>query len=126
MVPLGPETRLLSILPLSHMYGLNPGFLAPMYRGASVVYPTSLQAPVLARTFRERKVTMLLAVPQVVKQLNNAVERRVDADGRRAIFERLHAIAPPPADAAAPAAVPTGAVAARVAASSTWPSAPRP
>ena len=36
---------------------------------------------------------MLLAVPQVVKLLNNAVERRVDADGRRAVFERLHAIA---------------------------------
>ena len=93
VVPLGPETRLLSILPLSHMYGLNPGFLAPLTAGASVVYPTSLQPPVLARTFRERKVTMLLAVPQVVKLLNNAIERRVDADGRRATFERLHAIA---------------------------------
>jgi long-chain acyl-CoA synthetase len=93
VVPLGPETRLLSILPLSHMYGLNPGLLAPMLMGASVVYPTSLQAPVLARTFRERKVTMLLAVPQVVKQLNNAVERRVDAAGKRESFERLHAIA---------------------------------
>jgi long-chain acyl-CoA synthetase len=93
VVPLGPETRLLSILPLSHMYGLNPGLLAPMLAGASVVYPTSLQAPVLARTFRERKVTMLLAVPQIVKQLNNAVERRVDASGKRATFERLHAIA---------------------------------
>ena len=92
VVPLGPETRLLSILPLSHMYGLNPGFLAPMLMGASVVYPTSLQAPVLARTFRERKITMLLAVPQVVKQLNNAVERRVDATGKRATFERLHSI----------------------------------
>ena len=32
VVPLGPETRLLSILPLSHMYGLNPGFLAPTDR----------------------------------------------------------------------------------------------
>ncbi|MEP6468631.1 MAG: AMP-binding protein, partial [Chloroflexota bacterium] len=93
VVPLGPETRLLSILPLSHMYGLNPGLLAPMLMGASVVYPTSLQAPVLARTFRERRVTMLLAVPQVVKQLNNAVERGVDASGKRETFERLHAIA---------------------------------
>ena len=93
VVPLGPETRLLSILPLSHMYGLNPGFLAPLIAGASVVYPTSLQPPVLARTFRERRVTMLLAVPQVVKLLNNAIERRVDADGRRATFERLHAVA---------------------------------
>jgi long-chain acyl-CoA synthetase len=93
VVPLGPETRLLSILPLSHMYGLNPGLLAPLRAGASVVYPTSLQAPVLARTFRERRITMLLAVPQVVKLLNNAIERRVDADGRRAMFERLHGIA---------------------------------
>ena len=93
VVPLGPETRLLSILPLSHMYGLNPGFLAPLTAGASVVYPTSLQPPVLARTFRERRVTMLLAVPQVVKLLNNAIERRVDADGRRATFERLHTVA---------------------------------
>jgi len=93
VVPLGPETRLLSILPLSHMYGLNPGFLAPMHMGASVVYPTSLQPPVLARTFRENRVTMLLAVPQVVKLLNNAVERKVDATGKRASFERLHGMA---------------------------------
>jgi long-chain acyl-CoA synthetase len=92
VVPLGPETRLLSILPLSHMYGLNPGLLAPMLAGAQIIYPTSLQPPVLARTFRERKVTMLLAVPQIVKLLTNSVERRVDASGRRATYERLHAI----------------------------------
>ena len=94
VVPLGPETRLLSILPLSHMYGLNPGLLAPMLAGTQIIYPTSLQPPVLARTFRERKVTMLLAVPQIVKLLTNAVERRVDAGGKRATYERLHAIGP--------------------------------
>ena len=93
VVPIGPETRLLSILPLSHMYGLNPGLLAPLIAGSSVVYPTSLQPPVLARTFRDQRVTMLLAVPQVVKLLTNAIERRVDATGKRAMFERLHAIA---------------------------------
>jgi long-chain acyl-CoA synthetase len=93
VVPIGPETRLLSILPLSHMYGLNPGLLAPLIAGTSVVYPTSLQPPVLARTFREQRVTMLLAVPQVVKLLTNAVERRVDATGKRATFERLHGMA---------------------------------
>ena len=93
VVPIGPETRLLSILPLSHMYGLNPGLLAPLIAGSSVVYPTSLQPPVLARTFRDQRVTMLLAVPQVVKLLTNAIERRVDATGKRAMFERLHTIA---------------------------------
>lgn len=93
VVPIGPETRLLSILPLSHMYGLNPGLLAPLIAGSSVIYPTSLQPPVLARTFREQHVTMLLAVPQVMKLLTNAIERRVDATGKRAMFERLHSIA---------------------------------
>ena len=93
VVPIGPDTRLLSILPLSHMYGLNPGLLAPLIAGTSVVYPTSLQPPVLARTFRDQRVTMLLAVPQIVKLLTNAVERRVDATGKRATFERLHNLA---------------------------------
>jgi long-chain acyl-CoA synthetase len=94
VVPLGPETRLLSILPLSHMYGLNPGFLAPLIAGALVVYPTSLQTSVLTRTVRENRITMLLAVPQVAKMLDNAVERQVDASGKRETFERLHRVAP--------------------------------
>lgn len=93
VVPLGPETRLLSILPPSHTYGLTVGALVPLHAGATIVYPTSIQAPVLARTFREQRVTMLLAVPQAMKLLNNAIERRVDAAGRRASFERLHAVA---------------------------------
>ena len=92
VVPLGRETRVLSMLPLSHMYGMNPGFLAPLLAGAMVVYPTSLQASVLARTFREQGVTMLLAVPQVLKLLDRAIQRRVDASGRHGLFERMHAI----------------------------------
>jgi long-chain acyl-CoA synthetase len=92
VVPLGTETRVLSILPLSHMYGMNPGFLAPLIAGAMIVYPTSLQPSVLAQTFREQHVTMLLAVPQVPKLLDGAIQRRVDASGRHELFERMHAI----------------------------------
>jgi long-chain acyl-CoA synthetase len=92
VVPLGRETRVLSMLPLSHMYGMNPGFLAPLLAGAMVVYPTSLQASVLARTFREQGVTMLLAVPQVLKLLDRAIQRKVDTSGRHALFERMHAM----------------------------------
>lgn len=92
VVPLGTETRVLSILPLSHMYGMNPGFLAPLIAGAMVVYPTSLQTSVLARTFREQGVTMLLAVPQVLKLFDNAIQRKVDAEGRHDLYERMHAV----------------------------------
>lgn len=92
VIPLGRETRVLSILPLSHMYGLTPGFLASMVAGTRIVFPTSRQPAVLARTFREQGVTMLLAVPQAVKLLTNAIERGVEASGRRALVDRMHAI----------------------------------
>ncbi|MDQ2934923.1 MAG: AMP-binding protein, partial [Chloroflexota bacterium] len=87
---MAPGERLLSVLPLSHLFEQVPGFLAPLVAGASVVYPVSRQPAVLIRTFRDFRATMLLIVPQGLKLLDNAIERRVDASGQRAMFERLH------------------------------------
>jgi long-chain acyl-CoA synthetase len=88
--PLGPKERMLSVLPLSHMFEQSPGFLAPMHAGASIVYPVSRQPSVLLRTFRDFKVSILLIVPQGLKLLDNAIERKVDQGGKRKTFERLH------------------------------------
>jgi long-chain acyl-CoA synthetase len=88
--PLGPRERMLSVLPLSHMFEQSPGFLAPMHAGASIVYPVSRQPSVLLRTFRDFKVTILLIVPQGLKLLDNAIERKVDQSGKRETFEKLH------------------------------------
>jgi long-chain acyl-CoA synthetase len=82
--------RLLSVLPLSHLYEQVLGFLAPMVVGASIVYPVSRQPAVLIRTFRDFRVSILLIVPQGLQLLTNAIERRVDQDGRRERFEQLH------------------------------------
>jgi long-chain acyl-CoA synthetase len=87
---LEPNERLLSVLPLSHLFEQTVGFLTPLLAGASVVYPISRQPSVLVRTFREFRATMLLIVPQGLRLLDNAIERRVDATGRRATFEKLH------------------------------------
>jgi long-chain acyl-CoA synthetase len=92
--PFGPNERLLSVLPLSHMFGLTCDFLAPLAAGKTVVYPVSRQPAVLVKTFREFKITMLLIVPQGLRLLTNAIERKVDATGKRAQFDRLHGIAP--------------------------------
>jgi long-chain acyl-CoA synthetase len=91
--PFGPDERLLSVVPLSHMFGLTCDLLAPLAAGKTVVYPVSRQPAVLVRTFRDFKVTMLLIVPQGLRLLANAVERKVDASGKRAQFERLHFLA---------------------------------
>ncbi|HET7725977.1 MAG TPA: AMP-binding protein [Candidatus Limnocylindrales bacterium] len=89
----GEGDRLLSVLPLSHLYEQVLGFMAPLTVGASIVYPVSRQPAVLVRTFRDFRVSVLLIVPQGLRLLNSAIERRVDQAGKRATFERLHAIA---------------------------------
>jgi long-chain acyl-CoA synthetase len=91
--PFGPDERLLSVVPLSHMFGLTCDLLAPLAAGKTVVYPVSRQPAVLVRTFRDFRITMFLIVPQGLRLLSNAVERKVDASGKRRQFERLHRLA---------------------------------
>jgi len=91
--PFKPDERLLSILPLSHMFEQTCGLITPFMAGASIVYPVSRQPAVLMRTFRDYRVTMLLVVPAGLKLLDSAIGRKVDASGKRASFDRLHRIA---------------------------------
>ena len=92
--PFQDDERLLSILPLSHMFEQTCGLLAPFLAGASIVYPVSRQPATLMRTFREFRVTMLLVVPAGLKLLDSAITRKVEASGKAATFARLHGIAP--------------------------------
>ncbi len=87
--PIGPKQRLISILPLSHMFEQLAGFFAALASGASVVYPTSRQPAVLRRTFADYHVTMVLITPAIVRSLFTAIERRAEAEGKRALFARL-------------------------------------
>ncbi len=91
--PIGTRERLLSVLPLSHLYEQVIGLITPVLSGASVVYPVSRQPAVLLRAFRDFRVTMLLIVPQGLRLLDRTIERRVDESGRRVSFERLHRLA---------------------------------
>ena len=87
-----PSSRFLSILPLSHMYE-QMGELLALYYGASITYPTSRQPTVLARTMRERRITIMLLVPQALELLMNGIEREVKRQGREALWGRLLRIA---------------------------------
>ena len=83
------SSRLLSILPLSHMYEQMGGLLAVLYFGASVTYPTSRQPTVLARTMQERRITTMLLVPQGLELLMNGIEREVRRQGKEALWGKL-------------------------------------
>ena len=88
-----PSSRLLSILPLSHMYEQMGGLFILLYHGASVTYPASRQPSTLARTMRERRITIMLLVPQALELLMNGIEREVKRQGREALWNRLLRIA---------------------------------
>ena len=88
-----PSSRLLSILPLSHMYEQMGGLFMTLYHGASVTYPTSRQPAVLTRTMRERKITILLLVPQGLELLMNGIEREVARQGKEALWGKLLKVA---------------------------------
>ena len=88
-----PSSRLLSILPLSHMYEQMGGLFIVLYHGASVTYPTSRQPTVLSRTMRERRITTLLLVPQGLELLMNGIEREVRRQGKAALWAKLLRIA---------------------------------
>ena len=91
--PIGPKQRLLSFIPLSHMFEQLAGFWTVLLAGASVVYPTSRQPSVVRRTFAERKVSMILITPAVVRSLLLAIERQAEAQGKAELFAKLRRIA---------------------------------
>lgn len=92
-IPGKPSHRLLSILPLSHMFEQTGGLLIPLRCGASITYPTSHQPAVLLRTIRERKVTTLLVVPQVLELFMKGVEREVTRQGKKKMWRLMLRIA---------------------------------
>lgn len=91
--PIGPKQRLLSFIPLSHMFEQLAGFWLLLIAGASVVYPTSRQPSVVRRTFKDRKVSMILITPAAVRSLMIAIERKAQSDGKGPLFAKLRRIA---------------------------------
>ena len=73
-ISVGPEDRVLSILPLHHTYECMAGFLAPIYAGASIAYNDSLRR--LTEDFKLFSPTVLIAVPLVLETLRNNIIKR--------------------------------------------------
>ena len=91
--PGNPSDRLLSVLPLSHMFEQMGGLFVAMRSGASITYPTSRQPTVLSKTMRERRVTLMLLVPQGLELLMGGIEREVRRQGKEGLWNRLLALA---------------------------------
>jgi len=88
------DFRLLSVLPLSHMFEQTAGLHLPLSVGASVHYATSRQSPVILKTLRRHRVTAMAVVPQVLELLLAGIEREVERRGSLGRWRTAHRLAP--------------------------------
>ena len=92
-VPGKPSDRLMSILPLSHMFEQMGGLLSPLLAGANITYPVSRQPTVLFKTMKERRVTLMLLVPQALDLFMKGIEREVRRQGKEGAWNVLLKVA---------------------------------
>jgi long-chain acyl-CoA synthetase len=92
-IPFPVHARMLSILPLSHMFEQVGGLLCPIQMGATIRYAASRQPSVLASTMREWRPTAMAGVPQLLSAIVAGIEREAASSGRTEMLERLRAVA---------------------------------
>lgn len=68
--------NVLSVLPLHHTYPFMCTFLVPLFLGAAITYPSGMKGSELTATIKERDVTILVAVPQLLELIRNGILRR--------------------------------------------------
>ncbi|MEA2607647.1 MAG: long-chain acyl-CoA synthetase [Chloroflexota bacterium] len=87
------DHRIVSVLPLSHLFEQAIGLIYALSVGADILYVRSRNPRVLFEALRAHRVTSMIVVPQVLDLFWTAIEREADRSGRRATFDRLRAIA---------------------------------
>lgn len=95
VIDINKTTRMLSLLPLSHMFEQIGGCFAALAAGAAVAYPVSRQPAALSRTMQEWKPTFIMGVPQVLTLLMNGIEREAEAQGKLKLLKRMRQLASP-------------------------------
>ena len=86
------DHRLVSILPLSHLFGWIE-LLLVFFVGAELLYIRSNSPRVIFQALREHRVTTMLVVPQLLEIFWSAIGREVAKRGASGRFERARRVA---------------------------------
>jgi long-chain acyl-CoA synthetase len=87
------DHRVVSLLPLSHLFEQAIGLLYALDVGAHILYVRSRNPRVIFEALRDHRVTSMIVVPQILDLFWSAIEREADRQGRRATFDRLRSMA---------------------------------
>ena len=75
--------RILDLLPLSHLFGQSLGLFIPVFLGGSVVFVRELQPGAILETLRREKISVLVGVPQLLKNVRHQLERRLPSPPKK-------------------------------------------
>lgn len=81
------KDKILSILPLSHIFEQIGGFLLPFWRGVHIVYTHSYAA--IRPLMKQHKITKLIAVPEFLQIMISRIEAEAQAKGRKKYFDKF-------------------------------------
>ncbi|HET7101914.1 MAG TPA: AMP-binding protein, partial [Terriglobia bacterium] len=79
-IPFRP-IRFLHLIPLSHLFGQVTALFIPQLLSGVVIFPESQSPAMLARTIRERRVSVMVSVPQQLEAMGNWAKGRLSEDG---------------------------------------------
>ena len=92
-IPLDPTCRLASILPLSHLFELTCGLLYPLSTGAAIHYIPSRRGPDIVRVLREQRISHMIAVPQLLTMMGQALDEQLRARLPAPLYKGLNSLA---------------------------------
>ena len=78
---LGTDDKLLSILPMNHLFELTVGFLTFLSMGTSIYYSKSLKPKDLFQILSEQEITFMVLVPAFLKLLKADIESGINQSG---------------------------------------------
>ncbi|MCG6873146.1 MAG: AMP-binding protein [Gammaproteobacteria bacterium] len=80
-VHIRPHERFLSLLPLSHMMEITGGLFLALYTGSTMVLPRVLAAAEIIAALGEERISVLIAVPRLFRNIMIGMEKKLGAAG---------------------------------------------
>ncbi|MBQ3310738.1 AMP-binding protein [bacterium] len=74
------NTKVLSILPMNHLFELTVGFCTFLYWGLSIYYTQSLKPKDILMIMREKHVQFMIVVPAFLKLLKAGIENEINSN----------------------------------------------
>lgn len=86
--------KILSILPMNHLFELTVGFSTFLYFGFSVYYTQSLKPKDILSIMREKEINFMIVVPAFLKLLKSGIESEINANKKtKLLFNIMYQIA---------------------------------